>query len=257
MMEGKMRTVIGVFQTYEKAQRAVEDLKRVISSAERVKLLSPEYDRLRFDTTHVTDSVNRRGFGIAIGAVVGGAIALAVAAILVGGLFPEVLYNSFIGPVVALGVIGLSLLGAWVGTRALDPSGKTYLQGIPQEDYFYYQDALDHNKYVVLASTLTERRAEQIEKLFLQLGAAAHDNVRESWWTGMRATESEFFSDNEVIYRQGFEAALHPEFTGEAFTTAQPALAERYHESINHEAFRRGYERGQQYAARQHLHRAA
>jgi hypothetical protein len=81
-------------------------------------------------------------------------------------------------------------------------------------------------------------------------GAEGIDEARENWWIGIRdAEEAEYtssgrtFQTDEASYRRGFEEALKKrgkEFDGSKEFIASPVDADN-------EAFRRGYERGQNY----------
>lgn len=252
-----MRTVIGVFKTLEQAEHAVDDLKKVISPAEHVKLLRPERDRLKYDAERVTDTVDRRGFGIAIGAIVLGVAAVIACLLMFGNPFTGSNWLGFVSPIVAVLVVGGMLLGAWLGGKLVDPYAHGGVQGLSYEEFFYYHDALQRGNYVVTGTAMTDRRAEHMQKLLAQLGAESHDAVRERWWAGLRDNEAAFYEENETVYRHGFEAALNAENFSHSYDEALPMLRARYSTLAEQEFFRRGYERGQQYVSRQHVRRAA
>jgi hypothetical protein len=252
-----MRTVIGAFKDIEQADRAARDLKQVISHAEQVRLLSPESDRLKYDDEQVTDTVDRRGFGIALGGIVLGVIAVIACFLMFGSPFSREGWRGFVSPIVAVLVVGGALLGAWLGSMLFDPYAHGGVQGLSYEEFFYYHDALQRGEYIVTATTMNEQRAVQMRKLLQQLGADSYDTVREQWWAGLRDSEAAFYQDNEAVYRTGFEAALNPENFGHSYDEALPMLRARHDTQADQEFFRRGYERGQQYVMRQHVRRAA
>jgi hypothetical protein len=87
-----------------------------------------------------------------------------------------------------------------------------------------------------------------------QAGAESVDAARESWWVGLRDAEGEDymgqgrdFQTDESVYRRGFEAALHPQLRGSSYEQSAESLREKYSDAFEHDAFRRGYERGQSY----------
>jgi hypothetical protein len=87
-----------------------------------------------------------------------------------------------------------------------------------------------------------------------QAGAESLDAARESWWIGLRDAEAEQykgqgseFATDEPHYRQGFEAALHPRARSKSYEEASDYLREHYSDASSHNAFKRGYERGQNY----------
>ena len=55
------------------------------------------------------------------------------------------------------------------------------------------------------------------------------------------------FARDEPYYRSGFEAAHLPALRGKSYEQALDFLTQRYQISAINPAFRRGYERGQQY----------
>lgn len=89
-----------------------------------------------------------------------------------------------------------------------------------------------------------------------EAGAESLDAAREAWWVGLRDAEQAHyeaaggdFQSAEETYRRGFVSALHPESRGVAYAKRRARLRERHGEAAEHDAFRRGYERGQSYRA--------
>ena len=82
-------------------------------------------------------------------------------------------------------------------------------------------------------------------------GAESVDAARERWWIGLRDEEAfEYraegldFQRDESIYRQGFEAALSLATRDIPSRHTIKLLEERYPDSHEAAAFRRGYARG-------------
>jgi len=95
---------------------------------------------------------------------------------------------------------------------------------------------------------------ERIHNVLAQAGAESIDAARESWWLGLRDAEEEHyqtdggdFRSDEVSYRRGFEAALNPKMRGRSYEETASELHQTYGEGATDKAFRRGYQRGQDY----------
>jgi hypothetical protein len=161
-----------------------------------------------------------------------------------------------VGPVIAAGVIGAALLGAG-GAAAGAAAGSAMeesVEGLPHDELYVYEDALRQGRTVIIAMTDDGAQAEGARNILAQAGAESIDAARESWWVGLRDAEEEDytgqgrdFKTDEPIYRRGFEAALHPQLRGASYDESAERLRERYSDAYEHDAFRRGYERGQSY----------
>jgi hypothetical protein len=95
------------------------------------------------------------------------------------------------------------------------------------------------------------RQAEVVRRIIEQAGAEDIDSARKNWWVGLRDAEEEHytasgrdFAGDEPNYRSGFEAALHQQTRGKAYTEVVNYLMVRYPKIYSEESFRRGYERG-------------
>jgi hypothetical protein len=90
-----------------------------------------------------------------------------------------------------------------------------------------------------------------VRDLLKQAGAESIDAAREAWWIGLRSAEREHYhatggnlERDEPVYRAGFEAAVG----GKKSELVREQIA-GYATGADREAFRRGYERGREYAA--------
>ena len=95
---------------------------------------------------------------------------------------------------------------------------------------------------------------EAARSVMAQAGAESIDAAREDWWLGLRDVEEESyraqggdFSSDELAYRRGFEAALHPKRRGKAYEEVSSELTTAAAEAGSDEAFRQGFKRGQEY----------
>ena len=249
-----MSTVAGIFRSRADAERAAENLRSTGIASDSINLLTPGTTDEKVEASVPTTETEQPGMGGALGGTVGGALGVAggmhIGAALASLLVPGV------GPVLAAGVIGAALLGAG-GAAAGAAAGSALedsVEGLPHDELYVYEDALRQGRSVVLVVAGDETQAETARGVLTQAGAESVDAARESWWVGLRdAEEEEYrgqggdFKVDEPIYRRGFEAAQHPHVRGKSYEEARARLRERYSDAYESEAFRRGYERGQNY----------
>jgi hypothetical protein len=249
-----MSTVAGIFTSRADAERAAENLTSAGIARENISLLTPGTPDAELEATVPTTETEQPGMGGALGGTVGAAmgsaggatIGVALASLLVPG----------VGPVIAAGVIGAALLG--IGGAAAGAAAGSKLEesveGMPHDELYVYEDALRQGRSVIIAIVDDGAQADGARGILAQSGAESIDAARESWWVGLRdAEETEYtgqgkdFTEDEPIYRRGFEAAQHPSLRGHSFDEARERLRERYSDDYQTESFRHGYERGQNY----------
>jgi hypothetical protein len=157
----------------------------------------------------------------------------------------------------AAGIIGAALFGAGGAAAGMAAGGKlegNIAHGLPHDELFIYEDALRQGRTVVIAELESDDQMHSAQNALEQAGAESVDAARESWWVGLRNAEEEDytgqgrdFKTDESLYRRGFEAALHPQLRGSSYEQSSESLREKYSDAFEHDAFRRGYERGQSY----------
>jgi hypothetical protein len=147
-----------------------------------------------------------------------------------------------------LGGTGGAILGAGAG-KTLEEDMQ---HGVPKDEIFFYEEALRQGKTVLVVFAPDEVRAALARDVMEEAGAHDIDAARKDWWVGIReeeganyAGEGRDFVGDEWQYRQGFQAALRPDFRGQAYHDKIAVLTEVYGPLARSEAFRRGYERGQ------------
>lgn len=245
-----MKTAVGIFYSHAAASQAVEGLRAIGIADECLNLLVPG------DTETPLDDVPTRegeqpGMGGALGGVVGGTLGAS------GGLFATALVSALvpgIGSVTAIGLAVAALFGAGgavTGVVAGDALENALSAGLPKDELFVYEHALEQGYTVLIA--LTEDASQHAEALQVLEASRAEslDAARDKWWIGMHdATEEEYTGqagrppqDNSA-FRRGFESALQPEVYGKSYEEALPYLQSHYPESYHHDAFRRGYLHG-------------
>ncbi|HEX8131407.1 MAG TPA: hypothetical protein VF527_20070 [Pyrinomonadaceae bacterium] len=250
-----MNTVAGIFQTREDAARAVESLRGLGLSDENLSLLSPGATEPQVEADVQTSDTEQPGMGNALGGLVGGAMG-AAGGMTLGAAAASLLVPG-VGPIMAAGIVGAALFGAGGAAAGMAAGGAledTIAHGLPHDELFVYEDALRQGRSVVIAGVEDDEQAEAARAALDAAGAESVDAARESWWVGLRDAEDEDytgqgrdFKADEPVYRRGFEAALHPQLRGTSYEESTERLRERYSDAYEHDAFRRGYERGQSY----------
>ncbi|HEY0083738.1 MAG TPA: hypothetical protein VGB61_13170 [Pyrinomonadaceae bacterium] len=251
-----MNTVAGIFQTHEDALRAVENLRGLGLSDENLSLLAPGATAPQEVADDVpTSDTEQPGMGNALGGLVGGAMG-AASGMTLGAAAASLLVPG-VGPIMAAGIVGAALFGAGGAAAGMAAGGAledTIAHGLPHDELFVYEDALRQGRTVVIAQVNEDEQAEAARAALNATGAESVDAARESWWVGLRDAEDEDYTGqgrdfkvDEPVYRRGFEAALHPQLRGASYAESAESLREKYSDDYEHEAFRRGYERGRGY----------
>jgi hypothetical protein len=85
----------------------------------------------------------------------------------------------------------------------------------------------------------------------LEVDSVSLDSLRDEWWDHLRDGErsnyqstGRDFNADELSYRQGYQAALHPKRRGQSFSDVRSDLCRVYDESELNPAFECGYDRG-------------
>jgi hypothetical protein len=205
-----------------------------------------------------TSETEQQGMGGAIGGVLGGALGLAGGFEL--GIGATALISG-VGPILAFGMAGAAVLGAGgaiAGATAGAAAEERTTEGVPEDEIFFYEDALRQGRSVVFvfaANEVDETRARQV---MAKAGAESIDAARERWWLGLRDAEKEHyrFSGNDFerdqdAYRAGFESAQRRQCRGRSFEEQADCLKWWFPEIWDSEPFRKGYERGREYSLKQ------
>lgn len=244
-----MESVVGLFASRSAADRAADALRAAGIAESKINLLAPDSSARDVESVPTTET-EQPGMGAALGAVVGGAVGASA-----GAVAP--LFIPGIGPVIGLGMAAMALLGAAgaVGGAAVGDSVEHSLDtGLPKDELFFYEDALRRG-HAVLIVLVDENEAAAARRVLRDAGAEDVDAAREQWWIGIRDVEQSAykhgnFAADELPFRHGFEAALHPELRGRTYREVDPQLRSRHAAMCDQPAFRRGFERGSEYHAR-------
>jgi hypothetical protein len=252
-----MKTVSGIFQSMESAKVALGGLMAAGFSRDQVNLLCPGPQESEIHSVP-TSETEQQGMGRAIGGVVGGALGLA------GGFELGIGATALIpgvGPVLAFGMAGAALLGAGgaiAGAAAGAAAEERTTEGVPEDEIFFYEDALRQGRSVVLVLAANDVEETRARRLMRKAGAESVDAAREKWWVGLRDAEKEHyqfqgsdFEKDQDAYRAGFESAQRRQCRGKSFEEQADCLKWWFPEIWDSEPFHRGYERGRNYGLQQ------
>jgi hypothetical protein len=245
-----MQAVTGVFKSRDEADAAVNALRSLGIPEKRLGIVSPGSAPERLEAGVPVTDTEAPGMGRAMGAAVGGAMGVAGGA--TAGLAVASLAVPGIGPLIAFGMVGAALLGV-VGAAAGSAVGDTVEEGlgegVPHEDVYLYEDALRHGHSIVIAYADEGEQADRAAKTLNNAGAEDLDTLRENWWRELREGERSHYGENferdEESYRRGYQAALHPQHRGRAYSDAEDELRTAYAGTVLDRPFQDGYERGQ------------
>lgn len=249
-----MEVVTGVFEARADAERTINQLRSLGVAQDKLGLIAPGSKPETIERGVPVADTEGSGMGQAMGAAVGGAMGAAGGATL--GLAAASLAIPGVGPVIAFGVIGAALLGtlgAAAGAAIGDELEEQLGEGVPHEDVFLYEDALRHGRSIVIAY-VEDDRADEARDVIKNAGASDIDTLRQEWWEELRDGERAYyhthgrdFDRDEVTYKRGFQAALHPGLRGKGYTDVEDDLKTTYNGGELDTGFREGYERGLAY----------
>ncbi len=248
-----VKTIAAVFKTRAEAEQGVAELRSLGISQQKINLLTPETTEEELALVPRTDA-EQPGMTKALGAIVGGVAGFA------GGYGLVALALSGIGTVFAIGIAGgivLAALGG-VGGEVIGASIDDALsQGLPSDEFFFYEDALRQGRSVVILLADPDLNAEAARGALEKADAETIDRAREEWWIGLRDVEKEHydgaggdFASHGSWLRLGFEASLDPLNRSKSYQDSRLKHRTRYpdlYDETAEEAFRHGYERGQAY----------
>jgi hypothetical protein len=248
-----METVVGIFTSRERVERAIERMRALGIPPDHINCLLPGASNAQLGMVLTTDA-EQPGMGKVLGGVVGGVTGAS------HGLFGAAVVSALVpgvGPVMAIGLAAAALLGvggAVAGAAVGDALEDSLEVGLPKDEIYLYEDALRQGRMVLIVLTAQEEEAEAVREALAETGAESIDAAREHWWLGVRDAEAEVyraegldFTNDEPLYRKGFEAALQPATAGKSYVDVQQFLQTFYPDVYRQEAFRRGYARGQTY----------
>lgn len=146
-----MQTVTKVYDNYERAQRAVNELEAAGIPSSDISLLANRHVSAKHDER---DEASSTASGAGLGAVVGGGAGL------LAGL--GLLAIPGVGPLVAAGWLATTAAGALAGGAAGGVVGALVDAGVPEEHAHVYSEAIRRGG-TLLSVKADSDRAEQVE----------------------------------------------------------------------------------------------
>jgi uncharacterized protein (TIGR02271 family) len=157
-MNNSRATVVGVFESRDRAEDAIAELHRMGFRDEQIGFAMKGGDTAT-GTTAVGETAGSAGTGAATGAVLGGLLG-AAAALLIPG----------VGPVLAIGTLGGTVLaGAAAGAGLGALAGALVGMGVPEEEARYYEGEFHQGRAVVTVHA--DARAREVEETLRRFGA--------------------------------------------------------------------------------------
>lgn len=184
-----MMPIVGVFRTRTDAQRSMESIAAEIGKS-RIHLLTPEVSKEELASVPTTDT-EEPGIGKALGAVIGGAMGMA------GGFgVAEALLALLpgIGAVVSIGLSSAALLtalGALGGGTVGGALENSVFQGLPEEEFFVYKDALRKGRSVLIVTTNDRKEENFVREQLESAHAESIDRARKERWLGLHDERAE------------------------------------------------------------------
>lgn len=171
-----MEAVAGVFPDARTAERAVLALRERGLNGSRTTLLCPGTSEMEAARKVPTDGTESPGMGGAVGSVIGGALGLATASLVLPG----------VGTIMVAGMLAAGAAGAATGHAAGETLERKLGTGLPRDELDVYAEALRRGRAVVVAGGDTEEEVDKIRQTFEEVGAESVDAAREDWLVGLR-----------------------------------------------------------------------
>ncbi len=158
------RTVVGVFDGPNHAERALNQLRDAGFSPDQVSVVAK-------DTRESREMVESSGMGEE------GAASGAIAGTLLGGIAGWLLGISAltipgIGPIVGAGIIGTTLAGAGIGAATGGLIGALAGHGVPEDDARGYEDNVKKGSILLTVHAQTDEQAQRAHQIFGQGGGS-------------------------------------------------------------------------------------
>lgn len=235
-----MKTIVGLYDNFETAQRVVQDLVDAGFARENISVVandvSGEYGRYYVDrdVAYETDDVSA-GEGAGFGAVVGALVGLGVA------LIPG------IGPVLAAGPLSAALM-AGIGAAAGAATGGVVAGlvdfGIPEEEAHYYAEGIRRGGTLVSVS-VDEMHTARVEDIMNRHNPVDLDERATTWretgWESFDYESQPYTSDQVQSDRTRYGDATGHTYARTGTTTGQPETSG--YDSPEYERRTRTYDR--------------
>ncbi|MBI4345722.1 MAG: BON domain-containing protein [Elusimicrobia bacterium] len=150
-----MRTIACIIDTFDAAQRCVDDLRMLGVGRDQISLVTRERGELRGEGP--TKGAAGAGTGAVLGGVAGGALGwlLGIGALTIPG----------IGPLLALGPIAAAIGGAAVGATAGGLVGALVAAGIPETEARRYEERIREGGVLITIQGVPEAEADRVRDM--------------------------------------------------------------------------------------------
>lgn len=170
------RTVVGLFDDFESAQKAANELERAGISRDQISVVAGNESGRYSDYVSGTGELGKTTASKAgTGAAIGGGLGLlaGLAALAIPGF----------GPVIAIGPIATALAGAGIGAAAGGLIGGLTEAGVPEHHAEYYAEGVRRGGVLVTVRT-TDALADRAADLLDDAGALDVDERAAQWQSG-------------------------------------------------------------------------
>lgn len=192
----KKHAVVGVFETRERAERVMEDLKAAGFDEDKIGMVHRNAEG-KLEKTGAADETYAEEGAVA-GAVAGAAGGALVGAGIIAGVIPV------IGPVLAIGTLGTVLLNAAGGAAIAGIAGALIGWGVPEEDAGFYENEVKSGRYLVTVDA-GSRAAEARDVMYRRGG------FDRTGWNAVRADRANTMSEGGFRDEAGRVIRLHEE----------------------------------------------
>jgi hypothetical protein len=151
-----MEAIAGVFASAHAAERAILALRERGLNGSRTTLLCPGTSEVEAAREVPTDGTESPGMGGAVASVVGGALGLATASLVLPG----------VGPITVAGMLAAGAAGAASGHAVGETIERKLGTVLPRDELEVYADALRRGRAVVVAGGDTTNEVERIRATF-------------------------------------------------------------------------------------------
>jgi len=198
------RTVVGLFDDYDEAQKAVDALQGAGFAYGDISVISNNADSRFGSHDNRTATAGSRA-GSAVGGAVGGAAEGAV----IGGLTGlaaslALLMIPGIGPIAAVGPLAATLSGAGIGAVGGGVLGGLTGLGIPEDAAGYYAEGIRRGGTLVAVKT-DDARAVETARILRRYGAVQmrerSSHYRSTGYSGWREDSAPYTSDQIAAER--------------------------------------------------------
>jgi uncharacterized protein (TIGR02271 family) len=221
----KMRTVVGLYDRFEDAQKVVQALNEAGIRRDRISMIAHDTEgrysqQIKGREGRQEDVTDGAAAGAGIGAVLGG----------IGGLLVGLgaLAIPGIGPVIAAGPIAAALAGAGIGAVSGGLLGALVDLGIPDEHAEAYAEGVRRGGTLVVAQA-EDQQADRAVDIMNQYNPVDINQRRESWrqnqWSGFNH-EADPMTGEDIEMERSMYAEENIPVTGSTDEMTIPVVEE-------------------------------